>query len=133
MHGVLAGWPLAKLCMVGGGLGFESDGLHNLLTNTQDNSKVPRGSPRLGHVAAHDWATWHLIIFQIPCRMSPANLPKLNSSLPHHHIDMPHQHLYGLYGLYSQPIFVPCLAIQIDCDISLIRCSFEPKQVALGS
>jgi len=92
---------------------------------------VPRGSPCLGHVAPN-----HLTK---RCHVSQQDLStSANQRLPHHQLppqrtDMPRQHLYGLYGLYSQDIFFVCLTIRTERDISLIQRSFEPKWVALGS
>jgi hypothetical protein len=47
----------AKTLDYGGGSRFESGGLHKILNNTQTNSRVPHGSPRLGHVAPHNLPT----------------------------------------------------------------------------
>jgi hypothetical protein len=50
MCGCWLGGLCQKLCICGGGLGFDPHGLHKNFKH-HNNNRVPRGSPCLGHVA----------------------------------------------------------------------------------
>jgi hypothetical protein len=81
---------------------------------------VPRGSPRLGHVAAHDWATWHHFIHTnettCPHPIHPSHHNSMSPSFPvscfhiiytviHVSIRPLPRHLYGLYNQQFLPIW----------------------------
>ena len=109
----MAHWlvDFAKTLHVGGGRGVESGGLHiNFIQPT--NNRVPRGSPRLGHVAPNHLTKYATCHHPIRCKQatSYANYPHF--CLPcvvrpcHVSYGLPRQHPYGLY---SQHIFLTCL------------------------
>jgi hypothetical protein len=102
---------------------------------------VPRGSPRLGHVAPYHlppkMTCVSTLLVHVPCQITcPVSLPTQHlctvASPCHLPRVGPYHATSTLYGLYSQQNFA-CLEKWTEHDISLIRRLFEPIQVALGS
>jgi hypothetical protein len=127
---------IAKALNLGGGPRFNSHGLHKPFTHNNQN-RVPRGSPCLGHVAPYNSPIFFYHVSSInstilchvndnstSCHVNimPRHLPRVSHTLPHQQ----------LYGLYNKQIFA-YLANQTERDISLIQCPFEPVRSALGS
>jgi hypothetical protein len=133
-----ASWAGIAKVLDGGGPGFKSGGLHKILNNTQTNSRVPRGSPRLGHVAPHNLPN------TMPCVTNrfTHNLPINECHVSGHtsaiqlcHIIIRTCHISICTDCTDCTVSIPfftCLTIRTDHDISRSQCLFEMKRVALG-
>jgi hypothetical protein len=121
----------AKTLDYGGGSRFKSGGLHKILNNTQTNSRVPRGSPRLGHVAPHNFPNTMPHVTNIFAQNLPINECHITTC----HVSVrSYDPATSAFTdcIVSIPFFA-CLTIRTDRNISCSRRSFEMKQVVLGS
>jgi hypothetical protein len=118
-----------KVTIVGGGLGVEPRGLHNILNITKlIKNEGTRGTNGLGHVSTHYW----LQMTRLNTRLDNHHPIKIRHiiKLPHHHDGNPAMWSYGLYGQVqsASQIFV-YLARRTDRDISSIRTLFAKVNI----